>query len=273
MSQLVGEAKHGRLPDDYVVPHGDFEAFRRFIIQVMKSIESRDYPRGTTANQISDGYLDRLVAHWTDLGAIPAHMIPGKPPNVTAEFHKRILRSLAYSLQHPKVAVQSGTKREIQAALEVFINAHVAIFGRVDLIPYSAFCVIVAETQEIPDHYGHSAYLADADPRFTAAEQVLERAYRRAVAFPQYAGGCPPSSATETTTPLHPKDQCAEYIALPTLVLKSLTLTATKVPRNFCAHCRSYVTGLVNSYVGLRVIDLANGRIYESKKTSLPDRN
>ncbi|KAF9555682.1 hypothetical protein CPC08DRAFT_780199 [Agrocybe pediades] len=295
MSHLSGPAVDAPLPDNYVIPKQDFEAFLRFVAAVKKSIRTRNkFPidealtdRGEQS-PMPPSYLDDLVAHWTRVGAIPKDLIPGGPPNVTPTFETRILRSLAYSLQHPKITLLDLEPRQV---LERFIDRHAEIFGKRKSIPYSAFSVVVTEVDEIPDHYGHSAYpwKDDLQRRYTAAEQILERGYRRALAFPHLEGACP-AREPGSEDAKHTTDTCGEYIAFPyvidfvkrylgdgssgkTLVIKSLTLSPNKKPKRFCPHCIVYVRRLVSEYTGLSVIDLATGIVYESNANNwtLPD--
>lgn len=203
-------------------------------------------------------------------------LIPESPANKFDQFYGRILHSVAWSLQYPKMKDPHGN-RDAVYSLGSFIDVHMASRGRRRQrgSPFNTFCIVYTDIPSIPDHYGHSAWRSRASRKPTADEAVMERSYRRALSFREWKGELPPRNLQDADATLHELDQCAEYISLPyvlkfardylgdgeqkkKIVVYCLTMSAgNRSKLRLCENCRLYVGRIVEELTGLRIVDFA----------------
>ncbi|KAH9487404.1 hypothetical protein JR316_0001479 [Psilocybe cubensis] len=195
-------------------------------------------------------------------------------------FYQRILRTIAYSLQHPKATDPNGT-RNPYFSLGRFIDSYIHSRGNnIAKSQFNAFCIVETEEKTIPDHYGHSSAASRVRRKPTEAEKKMDRLYRRALVFPTLNGSNPHEESLEE----RPVEQCAENIALPYILkaaiqflanneqgnrvisVYSLSMSTAKEPIAFCLNCRRHATDLVRKTLGLRIVDRAHV-IYQSDAT------
>ncbi|PPQ92208.1 hypothetical protein CVT25_008982 [Psilocybe cyanescens] len=239
-----------------------------------------------------EDYLDRVTQYWIGKGLIPPALITRisqheAPKLNQAElahpFYKRIMGSVAYSLQRPKTT-NIENRCDPHYALGSFIDDHIASRqGRVDKVPFTAFCIVDTEVGHIPDHYGHSTWNAHGKSKRKVEDRHLDTLYRRALLYPALKGDIPEPPPDS----YHSLEQCAENIALPyilyfardflangtngqNITIGSLTMSRIKVLMPFCENCQNRAVNACNGLLGLRIVDRAADPpvIYESDETA-----
>ncbi|KJA17326.1 hypothetical protein HYPSUDRAFT_57765 [Hypholoma sublateritium FD-334 SS-4] len=242
------------------------------------------------SSDTAESWLNECVNHYVEQGLIPLELkelVPDSPANQFDQFYGRILHSVAWSLQYPKMKDPHGNRDPV-FLLGCFIDAHMVTRGhrRGRGSPFFSFCIVYTDIPGIPDHYGHSAWRNKVPRRPTKEEAQMERKYRRALAFREWNGELPPRDLTIADATLHEWDQCAEYISLPhvlkfardylgdtdqkkkKVVVYCLSMSEDRSLRlAFCENCQVYVRQIVNALRGLRIIDLASSPIAKRQIT------
>ncbi|KAF9567154.1 hypothetical protein CPC08DRAFT_41156 [Agrocybe pediades] len=203
---------------------------------------------------------------------------------------------MAYSM-HYSLPPQDNKAEELslEDSLTRFITAYRKIFDVYATMPYNVFGVVQAVVfPETPRKgrpkgyntgFGHSNHKSEHEYKLTPAERILGLLVRRALVYPHLQGNVPQRPKMHSKE--HGPDHCSEVISLPfvekaverfleedsdrNVVVNCLALRSSDMSKaRFCSWCQARADGLVNKYVGLSIVDLAdNNKIYQSEQTRI----